>query len=194
MDSPFLYAVTDFGSTAVLIPVTAAVLVWLLFQPARDLAAWWLVAAAACIIGTAALKLWFFVCPDPAVHSPSGHTSLSTLVYGLLTMIGAACSDGWRRRLAAGLGVLAVLSIALSRVLLGAHTAAETGLGLAIGLAALAIFLCARSAMPWNFVHVRPLFLGVALLILLLHGQQLHAEELLQSLGVYMKASGAACA
>ncbi|HKX11145.1 MAG TPA: phosphatase PAP2 family protein [Stellaceae bacterium] len=193
MASPFLYAVTDFGSTAVLIPVTAVVLVWLLFQPTRDLAAWWLVAATACIIGTAALKIWFFVCPDPDLHSPSGHTSLSALVYGALTMIGAAYSEGWRRRLAVGLSVLAVLSIALSRVLLGAHTAVETGLGVVIGLAALAIFLRAHSAMRPKFVHVRPLFLCVALLVLLLHGQQLHAEELLQSLGVYIKAGGVAC-
>ncbi len=193
-DSAFLHSLTDFGSTAVLIPVSVALAVWLLFQPSRRLALWWLAAAAVCIGGTAVLKVVFFVCPpDPSLQSPSGHTSLSTFVYGALAMLLAAHGQGWLRKASVVAGILVVLAIAVSRVLLGAHTVIETALGLAVGLAALAIFFGAYSARQPSFVHVRPLFLGVALLIVLLHGQQLQAEELLRAFGFYMKASGAAC-
>ena len=52
IDSQLLHSLTNFGSTAVLIPVSAAFLVWLLFQPSKQLAVWWLVAAGVCIGGT----------------------------------------------------------------------------------------------------------------------------------------------
>ena len=194
IDSQLLHSLTNFGSTAVLIPVSAAFLVWLLFQPSKQLAVWWLVAAGVCICGTAVLKILFFVCPpDPDLRSPSGHTSLSTLVYGALAMLLAAYGQGWWRRFSVAIGSLLVLSIAVSRVLLSAHTVVETGLGLAIGLAALGIFCGAYWTVRPGIVHLRPLFLGVALLIALLHGQQLHAEELLRAFGFYLKAGGASC-
>ena len=194
MESPFLYSVTDFGNSAVLIPVSAAVFLWLLFQPSKHLAGSWLVASGVCLASIAVLKLWFFVCPaNPNLHSPSGHTSLSTLVYGALAMVAAVHCEGWRRGCVAAVGIFAVLSIAVSRVLLGAHTVVETGLGLATGFAALAIFFAAYSMVRPKFVYLRALFLCVALLVVLLHGQQLHAEELLQAFGIYMKAGGVSC-
>ena len=52
---------------------------------------------------TALLKIAFYACP-PAddMHSPSGHTGLSTLVYGAITLAAAIAWPGVPRVLVTG--------------------------------------------------------------------------------------------
>ena len=116
-----LTALTDFGDLAVLLPVTIAVLVWLYFLSSKRDAAWWVAAATLCMGGTALLKIFFSICPVvPQLHSPSGHTSLSTLVYGALALFVATADARWRNAVIAAGGAL-VLLIAASRVALHDH-------------------------------------------------------------------------
>lgn len=185
---------TGFGDLAVLLPITIAIFAWLAFLPARRHAAWWAIAVAVCMGGTAFLKILFFICPPVEdLHSPSGHASLSTLVYGGLAVLAARRSDGWRRSAIIGAGVAFALAIAASRVVLSSHTLIETVLGVAVGAAALAVFARSYFSERPADVPLRPLALGVAVLIVLLHGQQLHAEDLLRAVGFYLRADGIAC-
>jgi len=190
----FFSFITNFGDLAVLLPLTAAILVWLLWQRGKSRAAWWVAACALCMGGTALLKVLFFVCPVvPNLRSPSGHTSLSTLVFGALAILVATKSHGWRRWASVAIGGAFVLAIAASRVLLYSHTLVETALGFGIGAAALGVFcLSYLQSLPIQ-LRLQPLLVAVALLIALTYGHQLHAEEFLRAIGIILQRDGIAC-
>jgi membrane-associated phospholipid phosphatase len=185
---------TNFGDMAVLLPIAAALSIWLAFLPGWRHAAWWALAFALCLGGTAFLKVLFFVCaPAADLRSPSGHTSLSTLVYGGIAAVFAARSSGWQRAMTIGAGGALVLAIAVSRVILNSHTVIETVVGLVIGAVALSVFVRSYSGGGKVEAPLRPLALGIALLVVLAHGQQLHAEEIIRAIGLYIRADGLAC-
>src|SRR5215471_18262782 len=127
----WLVALTDFGDLAVLVPLAVTILVWLLYVPRG--AARWTLALSICVGLTAWLKIVFYGCPPAGdMHSPSGHASLSTLVYGVLTLTAAAAWSGFRRVIVIGVGAGLILAIGVSRLLLDAHSLAEVGVGLII--------------------------------------------------------------
>jgi len=190
----FLTSLTNLGDLAVLLPVAIVVLVWLAFMHTREPALWWVIALAFCVGGTGLLKIIFSVCPPvPGLQSPSSHTSLSTLVYGGLATFLAVRSGSWQRLVVIAAGGALVGSIALSRVMLNSHTLLETGFGIAIG--GLALLLFARGYLRHREPQtpLRPLLLTVAVLLVLLHGQQLHAEDLVRVIGGYLRTGGLAC-
>jgi membrane-associated phospholipid phosphatase len=190
-----LKTLTDFGNLALLLPLATIVTVWLitLRQP-RAVVAWWLVALALCVGSTAALKIYFFVCPPLIdLHSPSGHTSLSTLVYGALTLAVATVVGGWKRIAVMAAGTAFVVAIGISRVAIQAHSTVEVLLGWVIGVAALAVF----AARFWPYRPAEPrlqglLVVSVALMVML-NGQDLHAEGMLHAIGVYLNSAGMVC-
>jgi len=181
----WLLALTDFGDAAVLLPLAAAMLAWLLFGASRA-AGWWAVSVGFCIGLTGVLKILFFGCPPASdMHSPSGHTAFSVLVYGALALVTAMQSRGSRRLLAVGAGAGLILTIAASRLLLDAHSLPEVGLGMVIGTASLALFgwkiLQYRQAKVWT------LLVAAAVLVIVLRGQELHAEEFLHRITGYLQ-------
>jgi len=89
----WLIALTEFGDAAVLMPLAAAMLIWLLLYFSRA-ARWWILALGFCV-GPTMFKIVFYGCPPAGdMHSPSGHTSLSALVYGALTLAAATATSG----------------------------------------------------------------------------------------------------
>lgn len=191
----FLIDLTNFGDLAVLLPLTLAILAWLLWSPRKSKALWWMVAAALCVGGTGLLKVWFLACPpSPELQSPSGHTSLGTLVYGALFMLIAMKGRGLPRLAALFAGAAAILGIAASRVMLNGHTLLETGFGLAVGAMALAVFAWGYCSGARDTMPLRPLLLVVAVLVVFFHGRHLGAEELLRALGARAEISAFACA
>ena len=90
-------------------------------------------------------------------------------------------------------GIAFVLLIAVSRVVLGAHTPLETGFGLAIGVGALAVFTRGYLSDRPLAAPLRPLMLAAAVLIVFMHGRQLHAEDLLHTIGIYLQIGAVAC-
>src|SRR5215831_5245968 len=134
---PWLKTLTEFGDLGVLTPLAAVMLICLLLMRSVRGATWWAIAVVFCTGLTAAFKVLFFACPPtPDLHSPSGHTSFSTLVYGAITLATATRTQGLPRIIAIGVGASFVLGIAASRLLL-AHNASEVGLGLTIGISSL---------------------------------------------------------
>lgn len=179
---------TRFGDAAVLLPVAATIFLSLLLSGASRAAAWWTASLFLCGGLIAVLKIYFWGCPPvPDLHSPSGHTSLATLVYGAIALIVAAEGGRWRPLVAAtGAGGL-IVCIAGSRLLLDAHSLLEIALGLTIGGGFLALFGWAyRQYRPKN-AHVALLLVAVAVLVSALHGRQLHAEGVLHRITAYLR-------
>jgi membrane-associated phospholipid phosphatase len=84
---------------------------------------------------------------------PSGHATMSTLVYGGLALVHRrhVPSEG---TVAAALAALVVLAVSLSRVVLGVHYLGDVLVGLLVGAVALAGFAAGRryvveGTMPW---------------------------------------------
>jgi hypothetical protein len=112
-------------------------------------------------------------------------SGLSVLVYGAITLIVTVRARGLRRAVAIGIGAGMVLTIAASRLLLEIHSLPEVSLGVVIGMVSLILFGSDLSAVPAGE--------GVAaarhfrVLIALLHGQELHAEEFLHRVTGYLR-------
>jgi membrane-associated phospholipid phosphatase len=182
----WLLALTDFGDAAVLIPLASAILTWLLMAGGPRLAGWWVVSVGFCIGLTSILKIFFYGCPPASdIRSPSGHTAFSVLVYGALVLITTVQGTSWRRLLAVGIGFSLILSIAASRLLLDAHSLIEIGLGFMIGTVCLVLF--SRRISTCGETNVWPLLAAASVLVTILHGQELHAEEFLHRITGYLQ-------
>ena len=184
----WLKALTKFGDIAVLVPLAAVMLLWLLLMNSRGGAACWTIAVALCAGLTAILKIYFYGCPPtPDLHSPSGHTSFSTLVYGSVALVTATESAGLRRIITISAGAGFILAIGVSRLLLYVHSAPEVGLGLVIGISSLMIFgqgyLRCRAARVW----LSPLFVSGGAVLLALHGRELDAEHFLHAMAEFLR-------
>src|SRR5262252_9563055 len=139
-----LHLITDFGDSALLLPASAIVVAYLIYLRAVSVARIWVMTLALCAILTLLLKIAFFTCgtvvPSLAMQSPSGHTSLSTTFYGCAALM--MTGDKGRATQIAVLtaGTFLALAVAMSRVLLQAHTVSEVVLGLTIGVACVVWF------------------------------------------------------
>jgi membrane-associated phospholipid phosphatase len=182
----WLTGLTQFGDLAVMIPLVIATFAWLLVTRAAWGAVWWAIAVCGCMSLTAFAKIAAYACPPaPDLHSPSGHTSLSTLVYGAVVLIAAAESRSRERAVAIAVGVCFILAIAVSRVVLGMHSVREVAIGLAIGTAALAVF--GQAYLRHRPATARPVLYALlaAALMLMFHGSELRAEEFLHAISGY---------
>ena len=173
-------AIATLGDSALLLPASALLLLYMLALRQGRLALAFGLALGLAGAATIALKLAFHACghalPGPEVMSPSGHVSFSTIFYGALAaMLAAGRPRATQRLIAAGTALL-ILLIGASRVRTQAHTVAEVAIGLAIGLSALAIFwrLHARIGRPG--LPPLPLAIGFAAALLLLGGAHFSLE------------------
>lgn len=142
--------VTHFGDLAVVLPLAMVAMLWFAYIGAKRLIFYWALSLAACMLITIILKMHFISCPSRLfdLRSPSGHSSLSILIYGLLGTIAAKAAEGAKRLavIAATGGLIAL--IAISRSILGAHTVMEIVLGLTIGGASLLPLILAYRHVP----------------------------------------------
>ena len=182
-----IHAVTDCGDLASLLPIACVLTLWSALIGKHGILKGWLAALALCIGGTAILKIYFFACPlFSDIHSPSGHTSLSTLVYGTLTFVVARALGDWRRWVAVLAGASFIACIAISRVIVEAHSIPEVLLGSVLGLAALFLFAAAYLRDTPTKAYLAPLITISAMLVILLNGHELRAEEFLHHIATYL--------
>lgn len=186
-------AMTDLGDLALLLPLAVVILVWLVAMRCPRGAFWWLAAVTFCGGATGLLKVYFFACPwTRELVSPSGHTSLSTFVYGGVCVIVAAQVRGRLIRAATvAAGGILIGSIGASRILLNAHTMLEVCVGFGIGAMALSMFALPHVRHPPARVSLSSLALAGVLLVGLLHGQELRAEGLLHAVSSYLRIAAA---
>ncbi len=180
--------ITDFGSPALLLPLTLLMAARLLWHRRPRLALAWLFTVAAATGLIALFKIWFSACgyAPGGVHSPSGHACFSALVYGGLALFAGAGASLRRRVALAIVAGLVVGLIAVSRVAVRAHTPGEALGGSLVGLIALAFFarVYVRAIPPPASLRL-PL-IGAGAVILPLHGHQLVIEPLLHRIGAWL--------
>jgi len=186
---------TDFGDSAVLLPLSIAIFVWLLATRSMRSAIWWGAALAVCGVGIGILKILFFACPPaPDLGSPSGHTALSLLAYGALGVIVAGeARSRWLRWTVHVSAFLFVLTIAVSRVEVHAHSPSEVVVGFLVGGMALAVFATAYLRVPSRSGRVVPLLVATVMTIALFHGLQLTPEGPLHEFALILNIRTLAC-
>lgn len=186
--------ITDLGDLAVLLPLVAVLTAWLVAIRQPRAVMWWLVAVALCMGSTAVLKVYFYVCPPLAdLHNPSGHTSLSTLVYGALTLAVATSVTGWKRVPVIFAGAALIVAIGISRVLIHFHSFLEVVLGSVIGICALALFAGQFWPGRPREPRLRALLIACVGLMVMLNGQDLQAEDMFHALSRYLSDAGMSC-
>ncbi len=135
-----LVAVTELGDSFVNITLACAVLLVLLVKRCRRAAAFWALAVLGGFLAVQLLK-WTIHLPRPvaiyhgasAYGFPSGHTTMSVVLYGFLAILMVRQVPGiWRWGLFAGV-VLIAFNIGFSRLYLGAHWLSDVLGGYFIG-------------------------------------------------------------
>jgi membrane-associated phospholipid phosphatase len=174
----------------VLVPLIGVMLLWLVLGRARRAAVWWIISVVLCVIFTSILKLSFYGCPDVLeLNNPSGHASVSTLVYGAILLVTVTESNrGLQRTLLIGGSIGLIVGIAASRLALHVHSVGEVALGIAIGALTLALF--ARSYLRCREKHMSltPLYLAGGALVLAMYSRRmLDADTFLSHMAGYFQ-------
>ena len=189
--------VTDFGDTAVTVPLALLMAVILLAAKERRLALGWTLAILGCAGAIAALKLILTACGQPlgglGLSSPSGHTAMSTAVYGgFAAVIGVHAGRLARTALAVGAAAL-LLAIAWSRAILHSHSPIEVLVGLAVGMTALAAIRLAVARHPPQSLPIGWLAAVALAIVLLFHGERWPAEQVIRRLATWFVIVGPGC-
>ncbi len=137
-----MVAVTELGDVQVLLPVILASFAWFAWRRLWRTCLYWLAAAGATEVLVKLLKLALHR-PRPSplyggVESysfPSGHATMSVVVYGFLAFLISRKQRPPVRLLIATTTALVIALIALSRLYLGAHWASDVIAGASFGLA-----------------------------------------------------------
>lgn len=190
-----VHVVSDAGDAAVLIPLATLLVIILWRYQAWAAASTLVVALAACASVMIVLKLVLIACGQSwhaGVVSPSGHASMSATIYGALGIVAARQMPRWRPAIIICSWLL-IAAIAASRIVLGAHTYAEVGLGFLVGAGSLWLFAV-------RYFRLRPPPVNLALLamltlatIVLLNGTHLPAEFVLRKLALFGRTSTGVC-
>jgi undecaprenyl-diphosphatase len=170
-------------------------LIWLLKFHSHRAAVSWVISIGLCLAGTTLLKILFYGCPPVSnLVSPSGHTSLSMLVYGSIALVVASEGSGWKRNTILAASTAFIVGIAASRLVLNKHSALEVGSGFLIGTLTLPVFACGYLRSRGSEAPLLPLVLSAIAVVAVCHGQELHAESILQTISRYLHVSGNVCA
>jgi membrane-associated phospholipid phosphatase len=189
-----MHTLTDFGDTAVVLPLSVVISLWLLRHHSHRVLVPWIIALGLCIAVTALLKTYLYACPIASdLVSPSGHTSLSTLTYGAMTLVIAAEERRILQTSVLGVGAGFIFSIAGSRVWLNAHSALEVGIGILIGIVPLALF--ARYYLRWRNegTPLLMLVLPAVVVITVFLGQEVRIELVLHAISHHLRLADFAC-
>lgn len=148
----FMIAVTELGDAAVVFPVVVAVLAWLFRRRAWRDAQYWLAATLFGMLAVEAMKYGFHLSRPIEIYSgnaansfPSGHATMSTVVYGFLAVLSATSFRPAWRWLPFSAAALLVSGIGFSRLYLGAHWLADVAAGLSLGVAWITLLAVARA-------------------------------------------------
>jgi membrane-associated phospholipid phosphatase len=196
---PFTILITSFGGQAVILPILLVVTLMLLASGQRRAAFWWAFSVALVLGLVLVAKIAFIPCgthlPVSGLRSPSGHAGASMAVYGSLGVLLARLVSGPALKgIVAGSGVLMVLAIAVTRVVLGAHTLPEVILGSMIGLIA-PLLLASRRDLFDGPVRLRwiSLLIGPVVLVALFHRFELRAEGVIEQIAVRLNLLFSVC-
>ena len=137
--------VTRFGEAQLMLPSGLALVAWLAWAGERRTALLWVSLLSLAVALTTASKIAFIgwgVClPSLNFTGVSGHAMHAAAVFPLLLRCLTASSGPPTRRVAVALGYAMAGLVAVSRVVIGAHSQSEAVAGFALGGAASALAL-----------------------------------------------------
>ena len=183
---PIWNFITDFGDSAVTVPLALLILAFLVTAGQRRLALGWALTIGGCAVVIGVLKLGFGACGHELtlvdITSPSGHTAMSTAVYGsLASLIGARLPPGQRRTILAAAAV-AIIGIALSRVALHDHSPSEIAIGFVVGVVWVAVFRVALRRHTPPALPLGWILLSGGILVAVMHGTRWMIEPVVHRL------------
>jgi len=200
MHDTVLYAITDLGDSALMLPLAVALAVALWSQQSGAAALTWLGTLLPGLAAITALKLAGHTCEaalaNPSLVSPSGHAAFATMVYGSAGVIAARHLGGVARGLAVAVPAGVIAAVAATRLLLGLHSGLEVAIGLTIGAISVALFAQRYRTLPPAAFRSRRagmLLAGAVLLLVALHGERLHAEELIRTIALGLRSQVSVC-
>jgi membrane-associated phospholipid phosphatase len=170
-----VHLVTNLGDSALLVPASAVLLAYLLYVRSGRTAGIWATTLVLCACLTIVAKLALYTCGAELsladLRSPSGHTSLSVTFYGCCALMVGADKDPSIRWLLVLGSVATALAIAVSRVLLQAHTIGDVAAGFAIGVLCVAWFSSLYFARPASPMRWELALVTFSLVALLMYGR-----------------------
>lgn len=183
--------VTNFGDAAVILSLTMATTLYLLWSRWLRAALLFGVHIGMCAVVVALAKLAFSSCIAaslvPDLHSPSGHTAMSAATYGALAALFASRGGRGRAGLAHSCAHIVVVAIALSRVALSAHTPIEAMAGLMAGTLFAVLFAFLLGPPPSSVPRFRWLLALVAATLVVVHGAHLHVDTILHGVALGLR-------
>jgi membrane-associated phospholipid phosphatase len=191
-------AITDFGDSALLLPGSALVFLALWLFRARRRALAWAIAIGFCCGAMVVLKVGLQPCGRSLLGhdlaNPSGHAAFAAAFYGSLALLALDHLEGAPARVAVLLlAALWVGAIAVSRVMVGAHTPPEVAVGLVVGLLSIGLFAAGRGRVPAPRLAMPLIALLLFCSALALHGNEARSEDLIHHLSKIFYRSIGAC-
>ncbi|MBI1424140.1 MAG: phosphatase PAP2 family protein [Gammaproteobacteria bacterium] len=146
-----MVGITEVGDVSVTLPLAVAVFGYLLWRRAWRDGFYWLFALGFGLISVTIIKLVLKIPRPVSLYSgselysfPSGHATMSTVIYGLLAVYIASSLRSQRRWYVYAIAALLILAIAFSRLYLGAHWLADVTAGVALGTIGVSLISIAR--------------------------------------------------
>jgi membrane-associated phospholipid phosphatase len=193
----FLKLVTDFGDSAMTLPMALLTFGLLLAARCRRAALGWVLAIVGCGLTIGLLKLALLSCGHRLLTieltNPSGHTAMSAALYPSLAVLVGAMMPIYRRLILIGSAVAFSGAIAFSRVILGYHSEPEAVAGMIVGLAATAVFATVLASAPAPEIRLDWFLSLAALLIAVMYGSHWPIEKIVHSLVALIKTAAPAC-
>jgi membrane-associated phospholipid phosphatase len=159
---------TAIGDSKVMLPAAAFILAWLASAGARKAAFWWCALFGAAFVLVVLTKLafigWGIGIPALDFTGISGHSMRATAIIPVLVFLIFQQSRPHPQRLAVATGFLLGLLIAMSRVMVDAHSVSEAVAGAVLGTATSAAFL--RIAAPMQPLHINRTLVASCVLVL----------------------------
>jgi membrane-associated phospholipid phosphatase len=193
-----LHQASRLGDDAITGSLALALIVYLLLirqkKAALTIAAAYIVTAAILALGK--LALYSRCAPTDiffGLRSPSGHSALSLISFGLFAAFVSTSLCGWRRFAPYLMVAPLIAAISVSRVALNAHTESDVIIGLFMGLVSSMVFwrLFMRDEivrMTWKAFTLIPLVLA-----LLLSGVHFSAEGFISNLALSIRRHFLSC-
>jgi membrane-associated phospholipid phosphatase len=179
---------TDFADQAVVLPIGAGVLLFLLGSGWLRGAAAWLIGVGGVLLVMLAAKMLAMACQRHleglGLSSPSGHTASAAVVYGgLVALLARHGRTGEWLTIAASVACAAV--IGATRLALHMHTLEDVLVGLPIGMAGAVAIRHIAGARPKRLRQQWLIAIAIAVL-LIFHGRKLQAEQPIRWLALDM--------
>ena len=176
---------TDLGNIAIAGPVLAVAVAWLWRHRLHAVALSLAINAALAIVADFMLKLvsrhiggafldrpWHLT-----TGAPSGHATVSTVIYGGIGMLFLLRGRGATRLLGAALAVALIACVGVTRVTLGYHSIADVLTGITLGAIFVGLVTASGHASPGQWPPLRLLLLAMIVVAAAIHLSGLRVDS-----------------